>query len=101
MTHVLIDSSAVHTYNYPSPLPPPIAVTLLGAALALALFFTEWRRCMTARLNQEMHVDDARGGTLHLNFNLTFPALPCQALRVQVGDVSGKNQGEAGLKMAQ
>lgn len=47
-----------------------------------------------------MSVDVARGEDLHVTFNLTFPALPCEALLLDAGDVSGKWQTESKLAVA-
>lgn len=47
-----------------------------------------------------MKVDTSRKETLHVTFNLTFPALPCEALLLDAGDVSGKWQTESRLQLA-
>lgn len=47
-----------------------------------------------------MSVDVARGEDLHVTFNLTFPALPCESLLLDAGDVSGKWQTESKLAVA-
>ena len=47
-----------------------------------------------------MRVDTARRERLHVTFNVTFPALPCEALLLDVGDVSGKWQTESRLSLA-
>lgn len=47
-----------------------------------------------------MKVDTARREQLHLTFNLTFPALPCEALLMDAGDVSGKWQTESRMQVA-
>ncbi|PRW39153.1 endoplasmic reticulum-Golgi intermediate compartment 3 [Chlorella sorokiniana] len=75
-------------------------VTLLGVCVALILFFSEAWQCLSVRRVQEMSVDVARGEDLHVTFNLTFPALPCEALLLDAGDVSGKWQTESKLAVA-
>lgn len=48
-----------------------------------------------------MRVDTEREKMLRIDFNLTFPALPCSTLMMDVGDVSGSYASERGLSMAQ
>lgn len=48
----------------------------------------------------QMRVDTARHEDLRLTFNLTFHALPCEALLMDSGDVSGKWQTESAMKVA-
>ena len=76
-------------------------MTLLGALLAATLFVSEVRRCMSVRVEQSMAVDTSRDDKLRLTFDITFPALPCQALRMDTGDVSGKFETESMAKMLQ
>lgn len=47
-----------------------------------------------------MRVDTSRREELHVSFNVTFPALPCEALLMDAGDVSGKWQTESRMKVA-
>jgi hypothetical protein len=76
-------------------------VTLLGVLLAATLFVSEARRCLKTRVVQDMEVDTGRSALLHLTFDVTFPALPCQAVRMDTGDVSGKFETETMMKAAQ
>lgn len=48
----------------------------------------------------QMKVDVSRRESLHVTFNITFPALPCEALLMDAGDVSGKWQTESRLQVA-
>lgn len=75
-------------------------VTILGALLASVLFIEEFHRCMRVRVDQQMSVDTQRRATMHVNFNITFPALPCQAIMIDTGDVSGRYETEAMAKSA-
>ena len=70
-------------------------ITLLGAALALILFVSEASRCLRVRYVQEMAVDTALRPTMYMEYNITFPALPCQAIRMDTGDVGGKFETES------
>lgn len=45
-----------------------------------------------------MLVDASMSSHLRVEFNLTFPALPCRALRVFTGDTSGKFESESGME---
>ena len=47
-----------------------------------------------------MRVDVSRRELLHVTFNLTFPALPCEAVLMDAGDVSGKWQTESRISLA-
>lgn len=53
-----------------------------------------------AGLTLQMKVDMSRRETLHVTFNITFPALPCEALLMDAGDVSGKWQTESRIQVA-
>lgn len=75
-------------------------VTILGALLATVLFVEEFHRCMRVRVDQQMSVDTQRRTTMHVTFNITFPALPCQAIWIDIGDVSGNFETEAMAKSA-
>lgn len=48
----------------------------------------------------QMRVDTARREDLHVTFNVTFPALPCEAILMDSGDVSGKWQTESSMAAA-
>jgi hypothetical protein len=47
-----------------------------------------------------MTVDLARRETMHLSFNLTFPALPCSTIYLEAGDISGKYMTETSVRSA-
>ena len=48
----------------------------------------------------QMKVDITRREELHVTFNISFPALPCEALLMDVGDVSGRWQTESRISLA-
>ena len=104
-------------------------MTLLGCAVALILFVCEAHRCLSYRLVQkarahvelrfggcwecidvvvmvqllallQMKVDTRRDEMLHIRFNISFPALPCNALVLDTGDSSGQYRSEYGLSFA-
>lgn len=70
-------------------------ITLLGAALAMVLFASEARRCLATRRVQDMVVDTELRPRMRIEFDLTFPALPCHALRLDTGDVGGRFETES------
>ncbi|KAK2075957.1 hypothetical protein QBZ16_001293 [Prototheca wickerhamii] len=47
-----------------------------------------------------MKVDTRRDEMLHIRFNISFPALPCNALVLDTGDSSGQYRSEYGLSFA-
>ena len=77
-------------------------VSLAALAVAALLFVSELRLYLTTEKVEHMEVDDAaaggfRGGaavsdkTLRINFDVTFPALPCALLSLDALDASGAN----------
>lgn len=48
----------------------------------------------------QMKVDTRRDEMLHIRFNISFPALPCNALVLDTGDSSGQYRSEYGLSFA-
>lgn len=75
-------------------------VTLLGATLAVILFIAEAQRCLQLRLVQDMVVDTSIRPRMHFEYDLTFPALPCPAIRMDSGDVGGRFETESMHKAA-
>lgn len=47
-----------------------------------------------------MQVDLTRSEKLHLEFNITLPGLPCEALVMDTGDASGKWESDADMQRA-
>ena len=70
-------------------------VTLAAAVLAMFLFIAEAHRCLRVRTVQEMVVDTSIRPTMHVTYDITFPALPCEAIRLDTGDVGGKFETES------
>ncbi|GAB4814029.1 hypothetical protein N2152v2_001075 [Parachlorella kessleri] len=76
------------------------AVTLAGVVLALVLLIAEVKNTMTTRIVQELKVDTSRNERLHITFNISFPALPCEALAMDIQDVSGRFQTDTSITHA-
>lgn len=72
-------------------------VTICGVLLAIFLFAHEFQACMHKTVKQKLQVQLTRQDVLHVNFNISFPSLPCQAVNVELRDVSGEEQGDGNL----
>lgn len=72
-------------------------VTVVGVLIAITLFVSEFRACFTLSTVQTMAVDKSRADFINLNVNLTFPALPCQALNVELRDIAGERISDGSL----
>ena len=66
--------------------------------LAIWLIVTESVRCLSFAVLEDTSVDASREETMHIRFNITFPALPCRTLRVTMGDSSGNFETESVMK---
>lgn len=75
-------------------------VTIAAAVLAIVLFFSEAHRCLRLREVQDMVVDTSIRPTMHVTYDITFPALPCEAIRLDTGDVGGRFETESMHKAA-
>mmetsp|Transcript_19300 Transcript_19300/g.44266 ORF Transcript_19300/g.44266 Transcript_19300/m.44266 type:complete len:332 (-) Transcript_19300:351-1346(-) len=56
------------------------------------LLFTETSIFLKTNTKFEMEVDTMRGGTLQINFDISFPGLPCSVLSLDSMDVSGEHE---------
>ncbi|XP_041015259.1 endoplasmic reticulum-Golgi intermediate compartment protein 3-like isoform X2 [Juglans microcarpa x Juglans regia] len=65
-------------------------ITLVSFVLMLFLFFSELRLFLHTVSETKLVVDTSRGGTLHINFDVTFPAVPCSLLSLDAMDISGE-----------
>jgi hypothetical protein len=77
-------------------------VSLLALLIACTLFLSELRTYLSVEKVEHMEVDDAaaggfRGGSavtdkiMRVNFDVTFPSLPCALLSLDAMDASGAN----------
>ncbi|KAI4307371.1 hypothetical protein L6164_030570 [Bauhinia variegata] len=65
-------------------------ITLASSVVMLLLFFSELRLYLHAVTETKLVVDTSRGETLRINFDVTFPALPCSILSLDAMDISGE-----------
>ncbi|XP_010690474.2 uncharacterized protein LOC104904004 [Beta vulgaris subsp. vulgaris] len=65
-------------------------VTLVSTIIMFFLFFFELSSYLHTVTETTLVVDTSRGGTLHINFNVTFPEIPCTILSVDAEDISGE-----------
>ncbi|XP_073041506.1 uncharacterized protein [Primulina huaijiensis] len=65
-------------------------ITLVSSIFIFVLFVSEFRLYLHTITNTKLVVDTSRGGKLHINFDVTFPAIPCTLLSVDAMDISGE-----------
>ncbi|XP_074275625.1 uncharacterized protein LOC141599496 [Silene latifolia] len=65
-------------------------ITILAAFIMSLLFFSEFRSYLHTVKETTLLVDTSRGGTLRINFDITFPAVPCTILSLDAEDISGE-----------
>ncbi|EMS52396.1 hypothetical protein TRIUR3_27593 [Triticum urartu] len=66
------------------------AITLASSFIMLLLFVSELRLYLHAVTETTLRVDTSRGEKLRINFDITFPALQCSIISVDVMDISGQ-----------
>jgi len=65
-------------------------VTLVAAVVMLLLFISETRSYFYSATETKLVVDTSRGERLRVNFDITFPSIPCTLLSVDTTDISGE-----------
>ncbi|KAJ8762684.1 hypothetical protein K2173_011164 [Erythroxylum novogranatense] len=65
-------------------------ITLVSSLVMLLLFVSEFRLYLRAATETRLVVDTSRGETLRINFDVSFPALPCSILSLDAMDISGE-----------
>ncbi|XP_057488856.1 uncharacterized protein LOC130774830 [Actinidia eriantha] len=65
-------------------------ITLVSSIVILLLFFSELRLYVHNTAETTLIVDTSRGETLRINFDVTFPAIPCSLLSLDAMDISGE-----------
>lgn len=65
-------------------------ITIVSSIVMFLLFISELRLYLHAVTQTQLVVDTSRGETLRINFDITFPALPCSILSIDAMDISGE-----------
>ncbi|XP_031132206.1 endoplasmic reticulum-Golgi intermediate compartment protein 3-like [Ipomoea triloba] len=65
-------------------------ITLVSSIVMLLLFFSEFRLYLHTVTETRLIVDTSRGEKLHINFDVTFPAIRCSLVSVDAMDISGE-----------
>ncbi|KAI3996392.1 hypothetical protein MKX01_026860 [Papaver californicum] len=65
-------------------------ITVISSISMILLFISELRLYINSMTHTELVVDTSRGETLCINFDVTFPALPCSILSLDAMDISGE-----------
>ncbi|XP_073010887.1 uncharacterized protein [Typha latifolia] len=65
-------------------------ITIASSIVMFLLFISELRLYLHAVTETKLVVDTSRGETLRINFDVTFPALPCSILSLDAMDISGE-----------
>ena len=63
---------------------------MVSATIMLMLFASELRLFLTTKVAHELTVDSSRGERIQINLDVTFPALPCSIISLDVMDISGE-----------
>ncbi|KAK9362133.1 endoplasmic reticulum vesicle transporter-domain-containing protein [Lipomyces starkeyi] len=69
-------------------------VTIVATVVIVLLIVSEWSDYRRIVNRPELIVDKTRGERMNINLNITFPAIPCEILTLDVMDVSGEQQTE-------
>ncbi|KAL6515300.1 hypothetical protein OROHE_018932 [Orobanche hederae] len=65
-------------------------ITLVSSIAIALLFLSEFRLYLHTVTESKLVVDTSRGGKLRINFDVTFPAIPCTLLSLDTMDISGE-----------
>ncbi|WCJ42004.1 Endoplasmic reticulum-Golgi intermediate compartment protein 3 [Euphorbia peplus] len=65
-------------------------ITLLSSLVMLFLFASEFSLYLHTVKETKLLVDTSRGETLRINFDVTFPAIPCSLLSLDAMDIMGE-----------
>ncbi|GMH32727.1 hypothetical protein BSKO_00561 [Bryopsis sp. KO-2023] len=67
-------------------------ITLAASLIMVFLFASELRLFLTPKTRHELKVDTSRGETIDINFDITFPGMPCAWMSLDAMDISGEFQ---------
>ncbi|KAL3814420.1 hypothetical protein ACJIZ3_015688 [Penstemon smallii] len=65
-------------------------VTIVSSIIITLLFLSEFRLYLHTVTDTKLVVDTSRGGKLRINFDVTFPHIPCTLLSLDAMDISGE-----------
>ncbi|XP_038681806.1 endoplasmic reticulum-Golgi intermediate compartment protein 3-like [Tripterygium wilfordii] len=65
-------------------------ISVASFIVMFLLFFSEFRLYLHTVTETKLIVDTSRGETLHISFDVTFPAIPCSLLSLDAMDISGE-----------
>ncbi|PON63859.1 Endoplasmic reticulum vesicle transporter, C-terminal [Parasponia andersonii] len=65
-------------------------ITLVSSFVMLLLFFSEFGLYLNTVKETKLVVDTSRGEILRINFDVTFPVIPCSLLSLDAVDISGE-----------
>lgn len=65
-------------------------ITLLSSFFIGLLVISEFRLYLHTVTDTQLVVDTSRGGKLRINFDVTFPSVPCSLLSLDAMDISGE-----------
>jgi hypothetical protein len=68
------------------------AVSVCALIFIIVLFISELTYYLSVEKVDHLFVDTSRGEKLQINFDVTFPRIPCSLLSVDAMDVSGSHQ---------
>lgn len=68
------------------------AVSVVAGLFITILFFTELNLFLTTETVDHVYVDTNTHDILRINFNITFPHIPCNLLSLDAMDISGAQQ---------
>ncbi|KAF9992226.1 Endoplasmic reticulum-Golgi intermediate compartment protein 3 [Entomortierella chlamydospora] len=68
------------------------AVTLASALIIVILFIGELSNYQSIHIESSLVVDSGLNEKMSINFNITFPRVPCDVLTLDVMDVAGAHQ---------
>ncbi|XP_051147136.1 uncharacterized protein LOC127262479 [Andrographis paniculata] len=65
-------------------------ITLVSSIFIALLFISEFRLYLHTVTDTKLVVDTSRGGKLRINFDVSFPEVPCSLLSLDAMDISGE-----------
>lgn len=68
------------------------AISVVCCTIIAGLLLSELRAFFTPSASEQLHVDTTRSARIHINFNMTFPSMPCSGLSLVAMDVAGEQQ---------